>query len=119
MSSGHNDPKYLGSTGFFPALQSYLCRWNNTCHNYSQTTGQFNANASYVDLIPSNILLLLFFSSIRFWKDLSQLSENLQMILNDGESFNSLTNLSSQLNSLRNQTNIWDGKYRSPTIVKY
>ncbi|CAF1525737.1 unnamed protein product, partial [Didymodactylos carnosus] len=27
----YNDPKELGSSGFLPALQTYLCRANNTC----------------------------------------------------------------------------------------
>ncbi|CAF1496913.1 unnamed protein product, partial [Rotaria sordida] len=39
--SCHNDAKYLGSTGFLPALQTYICRWNNTCHNYTNPTDQF------------------------------------------------------------------------------
>lgn len=45
---GHNDPKYLGSTGFLPALQSYICRWNNTCYNQSKTTDEFNEESSSV-----------------------------------------------------------------------
>ncbi len=40
--SGYNDAKYLGSTGFFPALQTYICRWNNTCHNNTNPDDEFN-----------------------------------------------------------------------------
>ena len=49
-SAGHHDPKYLGSAGFLPALQSYICRWNNTCQNQSQTTDPFNENSTFVFL---------------------------------------------------------------------
>ncbi|CAF0889943.1 unnamed protein product [Didymodactylos carnosus] len=34
----YNDPKQLGSSGFLPALQTYLCRLNNTCWNYPLST---------------------------------------------------------------------------------
>ncbi len=40
--SGHNDAKYLGSTGFLPAFQTYLCRWNNSCHDYTNPSDEFN-----------------------------------------------------------------------------
>ncbi|CAF2628741.1 unnamed protein product [Rotaria sp. Silwood2] len=36
----------LESTGFLPALQSYICRWNNPCHNQSKTVDEFNENSS-------------------------------------------------------------------------
>jgi len=38
------------------------------------------------------------------------LSENLSIILNDVESFNNINELFLQLNSLKNYTNIWNGK---------
>ena len=108
--SGHHDPKYLGSTGFLPALQSYLCRYNNTCHNYSQTTDQFHGNASYVDCFSPSYSDYLSVFPKRFWTDLSKLGQSLSIVLNDLQSIDSLTKLSSQFNSLRNRTNIWDGK---------
>lgn len=42
--------------------------------------------------------------------DLSNLNEILSVILNDGESFTYLNELVSQLNTLENQANIWNGK---------
>jgi hypothetical protein len=59
--SGYNDPKYLGSTGFLPALQSYICRWNNTCYNQTKTSDEFNAQSSFVlSFIDSYTLVFLF-----------------------------------------------------------
>ncbi len=88
--SGHNNPKYLGSTGFLPALQSYICQWNNTCYNQSNPTDEFSQQSSFVDF--------------------SNLNEFLSVILNDRESSVYLNEIFSQLNSLKNQTNIWNGK---------
>jgi hypothetical protein len=88
--SGHNNPKYLGSTGFLPALQSYICQWNNTCYNQSNPTDEFSQQSSFVDF--------------------SNLNEYLSVILNDRESSVYLNEIFSQLNSLKNQTNIWNGK---------
>ena len=50
---GHNDPKYLGSAGVLPALQTFLCRWNNTCHNYSSTDKPLDPGTMYVAVLPS------------------------------------------------------------------
>jgi len=50
-SLGHNDAKNLGSTGFLPALQTYICRWNNTCYNYSNPDEQFNTMFVFFDLL--------------------------------------------------------------------
>ncbi|CAF3364219.1 unnamed protein product [Rotaria sp. Silwood2] len=59
----HNDVKYLGSTGFLPALQTYICRWNNTCHNYTNPNGAIVANITINDFnqsIPITIMTILF-----------------------------------------------------------
>jgi hypothetical protein len=48
---GHNDLKYLGSTGFLPAVQTYICGWNNTCHNIPNPDDPFSTfsnNALFV-----------------------------------------------------------------------
>ena len=61
LHSGHNDPKYLGSAGFLPALQTYICRWNNTCHNRSKPTDEFRNPTSFVYLSFEILNFLLFF----------------------------------------------------------
>ncbi|CAF0829832.1 unnamed protein product [Rotaria sordida] len=86
----HNDPKYLGSTGFLPALQSYICRYNNTCYSQSKTTDEFNDETS-------------------FWNIIINLSESLSIILKDDEIFSNLSELFSQVNSLISLTNVWNG----------
>ncbi|CAF4002529.1 unnamed protein product [Rotaria sordida] len=62
----YNDPQYLGSTGCLPALQSYICQWNNRCHNQSKTVDEFNENSS-------------------LWKQILNLAGSLSIILNNNE----------------------------------
>ncbi|UJR30912.1 hypothetical protein I4U23_018422 [Adineta vaga] len=89
----HNDAKYLGSTGFLPALQTYMCRWNNTCHNYTNPTDQFNS-------FNNNTILSQTFS---------QFTDSLSIILNDTKTIDDINTLISQVESLNNYTNIWNG----------
>ncbi|CAF3418016.1 unnamed protein product [Rotaria sp. Silwood1] len=86
----HNDPKYLGSTGFLPALQSYICRYNNTCYNQSKRTDQFNDAKS-------------------FWNLILNVTDTLSIIVNDDEVSSNLSELFSQIKSLDILTNIWNG----------
>ncbi|UJR15712.1 hypothetical protein I4U23_002647 [Adineta vaga] len=86
----YNDPKYLGSTGILPAIQSYICQWNNTCYNHLKTSDEFQDDSS-------------------FWKQFSSLTESLSLILNDEEAGNLLSDLFIQLNLLKNSSNMWNG----------
>ncbi|CAF1162270.1 unnamed protein product [Adineta steineri] len=86
----YNDPKYLGATGFLPALQSYICQWNNTCYNQSKTTDEFHGDAS-------------------FWNQLTDLSESLSIIFNDDKTVNLFDKLFTQINSLQRYSTIWNG----------
>lgn len=90
-SSGHHDPKYLGSTGFLPALQTYLCRWNNTCHNRSRTNDMFRDNTN-------------------LWQQWFNFSDQVSQLLDDPQISGSLTELVSQIDQLSDYTNIWNGK---------
>lgn len=88
---GHNDLKYLGSTGFLPAFQTYICRWNNTCYNYSNPDEQFT-------------------TSTTFWEQFSNLTDSLSFVLNDNQIMANLTGLISQLTSIDNYISFWNGK---------
>ncbi|CAF0854184.1 unnamed protein product [Adineta ricciae] len=93
----HNDAKYLGSTGFFPALQSYVCRWNNTCHNYSNPYDQFNS-------LDSNLGI---------WRTFSELGDSLSIVLNDTGTIDDINKLISQVDSLNAYNDIWNGTLSS------
>lgn len=88
---GHHDPKNLGSTGFLPTLQSYICRWNNTCHNRSRIQNDF------IDDSP-------------LWQQLLNLSENLSEILDDEQISADLTKLFSQISRLDRYATLWNGE---------
>ena len=110
ISSGHNDAKYLGSAGFLPALQTYVCRWNNTCHNYSNPDKEFNA------LFVSSrdwFVGLVRFSLRRLWEQVTSFTNRLSTVLSDDEIMGNLTELFSQTSSVNNLTNIWNGIYSS------
>ena len=61
----------------------------------------------------------IFFLFKRFWKQFSNLTESVSIILNDGEASGLLSELFSQLDSLKNYTNIWNGKSSYLNNVKY
>ncbi|CAM4819705.1 unnamed protein product [Rotaria magnacalcarata] len=86
----HNDPKYLGSTGFLPALQSYVCRWNNTCYNQSSATDEFNGESS-------------------FWRRISSFTDSLSTILNDQQTSSYLSEMFSELNISTSHGDLWNG----------
>ena len=106
--SGHNDPKYIGSTGFLPTLQSYLCRWNNTCHNQTYINDQFSSNASWVFHCLRILVYTTFRSSL--WNQLSGLADNLSIVLNDEQTSSALRELFSRLNTFNNLSTAWNGK---------
>ncbi|CAF2630332.1 unnamed protein product [Rotaria sp. Silwood2] len=86
----HNDPKYLGSTGFLPALQTYICRLNNTCHNYTNPTDQLK---TLTDDMP-------YFSNF---------TDNILTLLNDDQVMKNLTQLLSQINNIATSIDVWNG----------
>ncbi|CAF3444208.1 unnamed protein product [Rotaria sp. Silwood1] len=90
----HHDPKYLGSTGFLPALQTYICRWNNTCHNYTNPTDQLK---SLTDDMP-NLL-----------NQFSNFTDNLLRVLDNDQIMKNLTQLLSQINNMATYLNLWNG----------
>lgn len=85
----HNDPKYLGSTGFLPAFQTYVCRWNSTCHNYSLEQMQFTSSAND-SILPD------------FWSQLSILTTNQDI-------FADVTELITRLNKFNRYATLWNG----------
>lgn len=107
ISSGHNDAKYLGSAGFLPALQTYVCRWNNTCHNYTNPNNGFNT--LFVFLSKFELMNLLSFSIRRLWEQVVTFTNSLSTVLNDDQIVGNLTELLSQTSSLNNLTNLWNG----------
>ncbi|CAF4578630.1 unnamed protein product [Rotaria socialis] len=86
----YNEPKYLGSTGFLPALQSYMCQWNNTCYNQSSTTDEFNGESS-------------------FWRRISSFTDGLSAILNDQQTSSYLSEIFSDLNISNSHGDLWNG----------
>ncbi|CAF1011818.1 unnamed protein product [Rotaria sordida] len=99
----HNDPKYLGSTGFLPALQTYICRWNNTCHNYTNPTDQFKI---LTDDLP-NLL-----------NQFSNFTNNLLMTLNNDQIMENLTDSLSQINNIITYISIWNGTILANNTTK-
>ena len=113
-SSGHNDAKYLGSTGFLPALQTYICRWNNTCHNYSNPDGDFNTLFVFS---PEWIDEFFYLSIRRLWEQVTYFTNSLSTVLNDDQIMGNLTELLSQTSSLNNLTDIWNGSCSSEAFL--
>lgn len=64
-----------------------------------------NQRLCFVFILKSFILLFN-----RFWNEFLNITDSLSIILNDDQSFNNLNDLFSQLNLLKNYTNIWNGK---------
>ncbi|CAF1095920.1 unnamed protein product [Adineta ricciae] len=90
----YNDPKYLGSTGILPAIQSYICRWNNTCYNSSKITDEFQSETS-------------------FWNEFSSLTDSLSVVLHDEQASSLLSDVFTQLNLLQTSLSIWNGTVRA------
>ncbi|CAF4091856.1 unnamed protein product, partial [Adineta steineri] len=89
----HNDAKYLGSTGFLPAFQTYICRWNNTCHNYPNPDNEFNA----------------LYNDTRIIDMFSNFTDSLSTVLNDDQIISNITTLLDQADSINSYLNIWNG----------
>ncbi|CAM4887474.1 unnamed protein product [Rotaria socialis] len=87
----HNDAKYLGSAGIIPAFQTYVCRWNNTCHSFPNPTDQFN--------ILSNDIPNLFNRYASIADNLLKISNNQQVMSNISQLVFELNNITSLLNN--------------------
>jgi hypothetical protein len=83
-----------------------MCQWNNTCYNYTNPDDEFNTLFVFLDFIF--LFILSFF--LRLWEQISNITNSLSIILTDEQIVGNLTDLLSQIRSINNYINIWDGK---------